>query len=186
MKGGDDCRCRSGSEMGSRSLPRTEGGHKMELPIFVGEDAHGWRVHIDRYFRVNGIRDEEKMDLVNGFQPFFFKHYWDWLEIIFGVWLRRLFWMVLLTQKMLRLNVLIPKTENPIHMKSFRPIRLCNVVYNIITKVLVNRLRLSLDEIIGPLHDGFIPSPSTTNNIIMAYGMLNYMHKFKEKRNVRF
>ena len=36
----------------------------MELPIFVGEDAHGWRVHIDRYFRVNGIRDEEKMDLV--------------------------------------------------------------------------------------------------------------------------
>ena len=36
----------------------------MELPIFAGEDAHRWIVRIDRFFKVNGIRDEEKMDLV--------------------------------------------------------------------------------------------------------------------------
>ena len=35
--------------------------------------------------------------------------------------------------------VLMPKTHSPISAKNFRPISLCNVVYKIIFKVLVNR-----------------------------------------------
>jgi hypothetical protein len=44
--------------------------------------------------------------------------------------------------------VLIPKGDNPEELKDFRPISLCNVIYKVISKCLVNRLSLLLGEII--------------------------------------
>ena len=36
----------------------------MELPIFSGEDAPGWLVRVERYFDVNGVRENERAELV--------------------------------------------------------------------------------------------------------------------------
>ena len=46
---------------------------------------------------------------------------------------------------------LIPKVENPMDMTQLRPISLCNVIYRICSKVLANRLKKSLGDIISPL-----------------------------------
>ncbi|KAK2362488.1 hypothetical protein QL285_087548 [Trifolium repens] len=35
---------------------------KLEIPIFKGDDAYGWLVHIERYFRLNEVRVHEKLD----------------------------------------------------------------------------------------------------------------------------
>lgn len=43
--------------------------------------------------------------------------------------------------------VLILKTDEPQRVNDFRPISLCNVIYKIVAKCLVNRLRPILDEI---------------------------------------
>ena len=45
--------------------------------------------------------------------------------------------------------VLIPKVKKPSRIKALRPRSLCNVLYKIISKVMVNRLKLILLQIIS-------------------------------------
>jgi hypothetical protein len=47
--------------------------------------------------------------------------------------------------------ILIPKKEDPELLKDFMPISLCNVIYKVVSKCLVNRLRPILHDLIGPM-----------------------------------
>jgi hypothetical protein len=51
---------------------------------------------------------------------------------------------------------LIPKEKEANFADKFRPISLCNVIYKIITKILANRLKPILQEIIYPKQGGFV------------------------------
>jgi hypothetical protein len=64
--------------------------------------------------------------------------------------------------------ILIPK-NNPEELKYFCPISLCNVVFKIISKCLVNRLRPLLQDIISPVQSAFIPGRIITDNALMAF-----------------
>lgn len=44
----------------------------------------------------------------------------------------------------------IPKKSGACNFNQFRPIGLCNVCYKVISKILVNRLRLLLDKMVDP------------------------------------
>ena len=77
------------------------------------------------------------------------------------------------------LLVLIPKNERSESIKQFRPISLCNVVYKILTKVLVNRLKNCIGKLVNPLQASFVPGRHAADNIIMAQEMVHNIRRSK-------
>lgn len=73
--------------------------------------------------------------------------------------------------------VLIPKTEAPQRVTQFRPIGLCNSIYKMVTKVIVNRLKPILPSLISPTQCSFVPKRQITDNVIIVQEMLHTMRK---------
>jgi hypothetical protein len=78
--------------------------------------------------------------------------------------------------------VLIPKKNEPETLKDFRPISLCNVVYKVVSKCLVNRLRPLLGDIICPTQSAFIPGRLITDNALIAFECVHALQKMEDDR----
>lgn len=78
---------------------------------------------------------------------------------------------------------LIPKVKDPLTLKDFRPISLCNVCYKIVSRTITNRFRPIISRIIEDSQSAFIPGHLLSDNIIVGFEILHWMRNRRAGRS---
>jgi hypothetical protein len=73
--------------------------------------------------------------------------------------------------------VLIPKVDQPETIKEFWSISLCTVVYKVIAKSMVNRLRPILGDIVSINQSALVPGRLITDNALVAFECLHFIEQ---------
>ena len=77
---------------------------------------------------------------------------------------------------------LIPKVKHPSKAAEFRPIAICNVLYKLVSKALVIRLKGFLPSIVSENQSAFVPGRLITDNALIA---LELFHSMKHRNRSR-
>jgi len=76
---------------------------------------------------------------------------------------------------------LIPKGEGVDQISQFFPISLCNVIYKIISKLIIDRLKKWLPMLISEEQSGFMVGHQILDGVVVAIETIHSMSKSKEK-----
>jgi len=114
----------------------------------------------------------------DGFHAFFFQRYWPVVEDdVCKVVLHVLHGNPMPCGINDSFVTLIPKVPNPKRVTQFRPIGLCNVIYKLITRCIVNRMKPALPHLISPMQSSFVPRRQITDNMIIMQEALHLMKR---------
>jgi hypothetical protein len=75
---------------------------------------------------------------------------------------------------------LIPKVDNVVDIKIFRPICLLNVCYNILTRVLNNRLSSCITSVISVWQSGYLKDRFILDSVVALHEII---HEVKNKQS---
>lgn len=116
----------------------------------------------------------------DGFNVLFYNNYWSIVGDAVIAEIQAFFTTCKITPALNHtFLVLLPKVHSAFKVDQFRPIALCNVVYKLITKIIVGRLRPLLDLIVHPSQAAFVPKRSIIDNIIINHEVMSYLKNRK-------
>ncbi|GJY24300.1 RNA-directed DNA polymerase, eukaryota, reverse transcriptase zinc-binding domain protein [Tanacetum coccineum] len=81
---------------------------------------------------------------------------------------------------------LIPKIQTPSKVTDFRPITYCNVLYKCTNKVLTNRTKPVLRELVSCNHSAFIPGRNIQDNILITQELMRGYNKKTGPKRMAF
>ena len=76
--------------------------------------------------------------------------------------------------------MLIPKINNPEKVTDYKPISLCNVAYKIASKMIANRMKVVLQDIINENQSEFVAERLIIDNVLVAHELMNHISKKKK------
>ena len=72
-------------------------------------------------------------------------------------------------------TLLIPKVKNLEYVSQYRPICLSNVLFRVFSKVLANRLKQIMPQLVSDQQSAFMADRLISDNIMVAFETLHYM-----------
>lgn len=121
-------------------------------------------------------------DLVrlDGFHAQFFQNNWQVVGVETTEFIQTIFITSRIPMDLTRVKlVLIHKAPNPESVYQFRPISVCNTLYKLLTKILVNKLKPFLHAMIHPSQAGFVPGRRVTDNYVITQELIHYISQRK-------
>jgi hypothetical protein len=73
--------------------------------------------------------------------------------------------------------ILLPKKENAIQIRQYRPICLLNVSFKILTKVGTNRIASIAEKIIHPTQTAFMPGRHILEGVVILHETIHELHR---------
>nr|GEW69226.1 hypothetical protein [Tanacetum cinerariifolium] len=124
-------------------------------------------------FNING----NKVPGSDGFSSYFFKSSWA----VIGEDLCKAVKEFFISCKLLKevnsiIVVLVPKSSTPKLVSDYRPIACCNVVYKIISKIIVGRIKNFLGDLVDINQSAFIPNRQISDNNLLSQELMRGYH----------
>ena len=110
--------------------------------------------------------------------PGFFQHYWELVKSdVTNFCLSCLNDMCFPDGLNSTAIVLIHKKNNPENLSDLRLIALCNMIYKIMAKMLANRMKGMMNELISTSQSAFVLNMLIIDNILMAFEIGHYLKR---------
>ncbi|XP_075665344.1 uncharacterized protein LOC142635008 [Castanea sativa] len=119
---------------------------------------------------------------LDGLHAGFFQRFWMVVGESVKFEVKKIFRMKKIPEHLNKtLIALIPKQLGLESINHYRPISLCNTIYKIVTKVLVNRKKHLMPTLVSPSKTVFIFGIQGTNNVIIAQELVYTLERKKGK-----
>ncbi|GJV14423.1 putative RNA-directed DNA polymerase, eukaryota, reverse transcriptase zinc-binding domain protein, partial [Tanacetum coccineum] len=122
----------------------------------------------------------------DGFTFKFVKHFWDDIKLDIQSFMVKFFKSSKLPQGTNSAFItLIPKIPNPLFIKDCRPISLIGIQYNIIAKILANRLSKVIDSLVSQEQSAFISGRQILDGPLILSEIIDW-YKIQKKKMLLF
>ncbi|GJS62835.1 uncharacterized protein Tco_0677399 [Tanacetum coccineum] len=72
---------------------------------------------------------------------------------------------------------LIPKVSTPAKINDYRPISCCNVLFKCISKIIANRIKEDLSDLVSINQSDFVPGRQISDNILLTQELMRNYHR---------
>ena len=162
----------------------------LHLPSLINHNSHSHDIQITLNGEVNNLEIKQAIFSFkpykalgpNGFHPVFFQRYWNIVGPSVISLIKTIFQSKKVPENLNSMLIcLIPKTKRPETVHQFRPIGLCNTLYKIVTKLLVQRLKAFLLNLKHPFQASFVLGRKASDNVILTQEIIHTISTSKSK-----